>query len=95
MAEFLLLMHDDTVRALQGWDEYFAMLRARGVFDGGSSIGAGVTLRKEGDPAPLSPGIAGYIRVRAADLAAAQALVAGNPVHEAGGTIEIRALPRD
>jgi hypothetical protein len=37
----------------------------------------------------------GYIRVAAQNLEAAQALVIGNPVYEAGGTVEIRELPRD
>ena len=71
------------------------MLRARGAFDGGSAIGGGVALRKEGEPATLSSGLTGYIRGQADDLAGAQALVAGNPVYEAGGTVEVRELPRD
>lgn len=95
MAEFLLLMHGDAVRATEGWDDYFVMLRARDAFEGGSSIGTGVTLRKAGEAAALSTQLTGYIRVRTDDLAAARALVAGNPVYEAGGTIEIRELPRD
>ena len=90
MAEFLLLMHGDATGTTQGWDDYFAMLRARGVFDGGSGIGGGVTLRKAGEPAALSAGLNGYIRVLADDLAGAQALVIGNPVYEAGGTVELR-----
>ena len=95
MAEFLLLMHDDATGAAQDWDGYLSMLRERGVVDGGSGIGGGVTLRKAGDAAAVSVQITGYIRVRADDLAAAQALVAGNPVYEAGGTVEVRELPRD
>jgi hypothetical protein len=94
MAEFLLLMHGDATGAAQGWDEYLGALRARGVFDGGSGIGGGVTLRKTGEPSAISAQITGYIRVQADDLAAAQALVAGNPVYEAGGTVEVRTLPR-
>lgn len=95
MAEFLLLMHGDATGTVQGWDEYFAILRARGVFDGGSAIGGGVTLRKAGEPTAVSAGLTGYIRVRADDLAGAQALVADNPVYEAGGTVEVRELPRN
>jgi hypothetical protein len=42
----------------------------------------------------MSSHLSGFIRVAAADLAAARGLVAGNPVFEAGGTVEIRELPR-
>jgi hypothetical protein len=37
--------------------------------------------------------LAGYIRVRADNLDEAKSLLAGNPVFEAGGTVEIRELP--
>jgi hypothetical protein len=98
MGDFILLMHGDTVRAPDDdalWDAYFARLRALGVFDGGSSIGGGVTLRDGAAPAPVTSQITGFIRVRAEDLAAAQALVVGNPVFVCGGTVEVRELPRD
>ncbi|MEZ5966332.1 MAG: hypothetical protein R3F56_21030 [Planctomycetota bacterium] len=39
--------------------------------------------------------LTGYIRVRAASLEEARDLVQGNPVFEAGGTVEIRELPKD
>jgi len=38
--------------------------------------------------------IGGFIRVMARDLAHARSLLPGNPVYEAGGTVEIRELPR-
>ena len=38
--------------------------------------------------------LAGYIRVTADSLDQAKTLLAGNPVYEAGGTVEIRELPR-
>jgi hypothetical protein len=97
MRDFILLMHGDTVRDAPDamWDAYFARLRALGVFDGGSAIGGGVALRDGAPPAPLTIAITGFIQVRAAELAAAQALVAGNPVFECGGTVEVRELPRD
>jgi hypothetical protein len=37
---------------------------------------------------------ANYIRIEAANLAEAEALLDGNPVYEAGGTVEIRRLPQ-
>lgn len=95
MPDYLLLMHDDTVETTTGWDGYVAKLRASGGFEGGSSIGNGECLRKTGAPKPLSSTVTGYIKVTAPDLAAARALVDGNPVYEAGGTVELRELPRD
>jgi hypothetical protein len=49
---------------------------------------------KAGPRTEITGHLTGYIRVRAESLNAARALVAGNPVYEAGGTIEIRELPR-
>lgn len=97
MANFIIFMHGDMTSPgdEKGWPEYLAGLRAKGVFEGGSSIGAGLCVRKSGTPAPLSKQLNGYIRVSAPNLEAAHALVAGNPVYEAGGTVEIRELPRD
>jgi hypothetical protein len=99
MPDYLLLMRDDapgdaSAGGGEGWDRYFARLRSLGCFQGGSAIGPGVCVRKHGDPAPLSPHLGGFIRVSAENLDAARALVSGNPVYEAGGTVEIRELPR-
>ena len=97
MHDFILLMHNDTTAAPspEMWSSYFSLLRGRGVFEGGSSIGAGETFRKQGSPGNASEHIAGYIRVRANSLADARDLLEGNPVFESGGTVEIRELPRD
>lgn len=97
MADFVLLMHDDAVdtRAADDpalWNAYIMHLVEADALEGGSAFGGGVTLRKGGlAPAPRSS-ITGYMRIEAADLAAARALIPGNPVYEAGGTVEIRAL---
>lgn len=69
-------------------------LRASGAFEGGSAIGAGETMRKDGRAAPISDHLTGYIRIRAETMAAAKLLVAGNPVFDCGGSVEIRELPR-
>jgi hypothetical protein len=53
-----------------------------------------VCVTKSGEAAPITPGLSGYIRVRAASLEDARRFVVGNPVYEAGGTVEIRELPR-
>ncbi len=96
MTDFLFLMHDDAPNAveLEAWGPYLARLRTEGHLSGGSAVTEGVCRRKAGPPGPLSAHIGGYLRVEAKDIDAAQALLPGNPVFEAGGTIEIRLLPR-
>ncbi|KQV53912.1 MULTISPECIES: hypothetical protein [unclassified Duganella] len=86
MNDYILLMHDDAIdRAVAEdgarWEHYLSGLRASGQFDGGSVV-----------PAPAR--VNGYIRVRAESLEAAQRFLAGNPDYDAGGTVEVRALPR-
>ena len=95
MPDYFLFMHDDASEAAaQGWDAYIRSLRDAGVFEGGSTIGGGMVARKSGTPAPLAAHLAGYIRITARDLDHAVALLDGNPVYEAGGTVEIRELPK-
>jgi len=93
MTDFILLMHDDARAEDSAWQPYIAKLVERGCFQGGSAIGDGLALRKQGAPEPLLSGLAGFIRVRADSLDQAKTLLAGNPVYEAGGTVEIRELP--
>ena len=97
MNDYILFMHADAPRApdAASWSPYFEGLRASGRFDGGSSIGGGTCVSKTGTPPPISAQLGGYIRVRAESLEDARRFLAGNPVYEAGGTIEIRELPRD
>ena len=94
MAEFILFTHADAVESAE-WAPYLETLQAAGVFRGGSSIGAGICARKDGAARPVSEHIVGFIRIDADDLAHAQRLLAGHPTYEAGGTVEIRDLPRD
>jgi len=76
------------------WGQYIAMLRSTGQFDGGSSMGRGERLRKNQSSQPTGNDLGGFIRVRAVSLESARQFLAGNPVYEAGGTVEIRELPR-
>ena len=94
MADYIFLMHDDAAGGSGlDWEPYISRLREHGVFQGGSSIGAGACERKAGAvPAPTAH-ITGFIRVTAEDLEHAKALLKGNPVYESGGTVEIRDLP--
>lgn len=99
MNDYLLLMHDDVPqerrRPDREWEAWFAKLRERGAFQGGSAIGGGVCVTKAGTRTGITRHLSGYVRIRAMDLEAALELVAGNPVYEAGGTVELRELPRD
>jgi hypothetical protein len=94
MAEYIFLMHDDVIGAEKLWEPYLERLKQGGFFEGGSAIGDGVCARKSGAPAPLTAHLAGFIRVNADSLDRAKSLLVGNPVFEAGGTVEIRELPR-
>ena len=95
MAEYILFMHNDVVTDDEGaWQSYLRMLKQSGVFEGGSAIGEGICVRKAGAPPTITEHLAGYIRVTAATIDQAKLLLAGNPHFEAGGTVEIRELPR-
>jgi hypothetical protein len=92
MAEYLF-MHNDVLTGNQGaWESYLRMLKRSCVFEG-SEIGEGICVRK-GGPSPITENLAGYFRVNAATIDHAKSLLVGNPHFEAGGTVEIRELPR-
>jgi hypothetical protein len=100
MNDYILLMHDDAPRGADvgsetAWAEYIGWLRRTGKFAGGSSIGGGACFAKAGTAVPITPHLTGFIRVEAESIDAARSLLAGNPVFEAGGTVEIRELLRD
>lgn len=101
MKDFIFFMHDDAAASaldragVPSWEQYLGKLRAAGRLSGGSSIGAGACVSKARPSRAITSHLSGYVRVRAASLEDALALVAGNPVYEAGGTVEIRELPED
>ncbi len=90
MPDYILFMHGDvSTKPTPGlWETYLAGLRATGAFQGGSEIGLGEVVRKRSAPPAITPHLTGYIRIEA------KALVSGNPVFEAGGSVEIRELPQ-
>jgi len=94
MPDYILFMHDDALGAEQDWEPYLRKLRLSGCFEGGSAIGRGLCLRKRGTPPEVTAHRTGYIRVTAEGIEQAKSLLAGNPLWEAGGTVEIRELPR-
>lgn len=98
MKDYILLMHNDAAPDkgddADAWGTYIGGLRQAGAFEGGSTIGEGVCVRKSGAVPGISRQLGGYIRIQAASLEQACELLAGNPAYEAGGTIEIRELPQ-
>ena len=98
MNDYILLMHalpPGSAQPTGDWASYLHRLRNTGRFNGGSSIGAGVCVSSRGITPTLSTSLTGYIRVSADSIKDACALLEGNPVIEAGGTVEVRELPRD
>lgn len=96
MADYIFLMHQDiTEPSNDDWEPYLAWLQQQGCFLGGSAIGAGVSVKKTGSPLPLNQQLTGFIRVEADNLEHAKKFLIGNPVYDAGGTVEIRELPSD
>jgi hypothetical protein len=94
MKDFILLMHADTILPERDadWEPYIGRLIEMGSFQSGSSIGQGQAFRKEGDAAPLTRQLTGYIKIQADSLEDARAALKGNPTYKAGGTVEIREL---
>jgi hypothetical protein len=94
MAEYIFLMHGDADDDETAWGPYLRRLEQSGCFQGGSAIGEGICVRKRGAAALLTAHLTGYFRVVADSLDDAKSMLAGNPLYEAGGTVEIRELPR-
>lgn len=60
---------------------------------GGSAIGAGECVRREGPVPSATWNFVGYVKVDAGDIEQVRNMLAGNLVFEAGCTVEVRALP--
>jgi hypothetical protein len=60
------------------------------VDDWGAYLGG---LQATGPPPAVTGHLSGFIRITAQNFTDARTLLAGNPVFESGGTIEIRELP--
>lgn len=93
----MLLMHGDTTEPEDdgAWGPYLERLRGTGRFEGGSSLRSVAADRISGSPVVHSPTLVGYLVVQADDLDGARALLVGNPVHTAGGTVEFCELIED
>ena len=85
MAQFVMVMMGSASSG--DWDSYIDRLIQSGSFRGGSSLGRGARISKDGSDGDCS--VTGYMRLEVADLDEARKLVAGNPLYEAGGYIEL------
>jgi hypothetical protein len=95
MADFILFMHADAEAYDSSfWESYLQTLKQNGVFEGGSEIGGGICIRKGLAMKGITKHLVGYIRVTADTIDEVKSLLNGNPHIEAGGTVEIRELPR-
>jgi hypothetical protein len=93
--DYIFVMHDDARGAKNlNWEPYLAGLWRNAQFNGGSAIGGGECCSKLGSARDITGHLSGFIRVQAESLEDAKRLLDGNPVYEAGGTVEIRELPR-
>jgi len=95
MAEYILFMHNDVAAGDDAdWEPYIRRLKEQGAFEGGSEIGEGLCVRKGAAAPQITDRLVGYIRVTAPTIDDVKSLLPGNPHFEAGGTVEIRELPR-
>ncbi|HWU77578.1 MAG TPA: hypothetical protein VN043_13830 [Rhodanobacter sp.] len=98
MKDYLLLTHrlpPGASAAPDAWPSYLARLRGTGHFSGGSAIGEGLCVSRSGVTSDTTSHLTGYIRVSANSIDEACGLLEGHPVIDAGGTVEVRELPRD
>jgi hypothetical protein len=99
MNNYMFLMHDEPPQtgdfdSRYDWQPYLAKLRTSGRLIGGSAIGTGMCVSKSGVAREITAHLSGFIRVQAVSIDEARTLLEGNPVYEAGGTVEIRELPQ-
>jgi hypothetical protein len=95
MPDFLFLMHDDALSENSAaWGPYLAGLESAGALRGGSAIGGGLCVCKSGPAPGTTSHLTGFVRIEARDLEHAKSMIAGNPVYDGGGTVEVRELPR-
>lgn len=93
MQDYIMIIH--AVEGATGMDAYIEELIAGGHMRGGSALGPGLAAQN-GDFADAgSASIAGYISIRAEDLEVAKQIVLKNPVHLAGGVVELFPLVKD
>ncbi len=71
----------------EDWGPYIETLLETGKFRGGSSLGNGVAVAKGASDGECQ--ISGYMRFSADNIDEVRQLLAGNPLYEAGGCVEL------
>jgi len=87
MADFMMLMKGSETEG--DWEVYIKKLIDSGLFRGGSALGNGYSLLKGKEQDCM---VTGFMRFEADDISHIRALLAGNPVYEAGGEVELQQL---
>ena len=85
MPEYVMLMKGSA--ASGDWDDYIEKLVSSGKLRGGSSLGNGVSVAKGKVDGGCE--VTGYMRFSAESIEEVQELITGNPLYEAGGSIEL------
>ena len=85
MPEYVMLMKGSA--GSEDWDDYIEKLVSSGKFTGGSSLGNGVSVAKGKVDGRCE--VTGYMRFSAESIEEVQELITGNPLYEAGGSIEL------
>lgn len=95
MTQYVLLIHGNTKTrpTTDEWDEFLAVARQSGLFQGGSAIGDRITLG-DTQSAKSSSHIAGCMRFDADDRQQIVNLLQKHPVIVHGGSAELCEMPR-
>ena len=89
MAEFMMLMKGGAVEN-GDWNIYIDRLTKTGLFRGGSALSNGLCANTQ--VTKRSCTVTGFMRFEASTIQQIHALLAGNPVYESGGEVELLEL---
>lgn len=90
MQDYIMINH--AVDGATGIDTYIEDLIAGGNMRGGSALGPGLAAHDGAFTAAEASTIVGYISIRAENIEAAKQIVLKNPIHIAGGVVELFPL---
>jgi hypothetical protein len=76
----------------EDWNQFFALARSSGLFQGGSEIGKRIRLGSK-EVSDTTKNVAGYMRFESEDFEALKNLLIEHPVLKSGGTLELCELP--
>lgn len=93
--QYILFIHNNasTSAGTDEWNSFFEMVRASGMFSGGSEIDNQLMLGTRQVP-PITDSIGGVMRFETTDKKALLRLLENHPVLRHGGTLELCEMPR-